>query len=274
MFRWVILKFQLKTPGREDDDEFVEDEIDNGGDSPFHATAARFVDALGGKDNIVDLDNCATRLRMELADPSKVNEPALKRAGAAGVIKPGGKSVQVIYGTRVQFVKDAMEDVIAGRVDTAALSAAPAAAVAVAEPETATATVVTLQQPMTGTVIPLDQVPDKTFASGMMGPGLAIEPSSGRVVAPADATVVTVFPTGHAIGLRLDDGTEVLIHVGLDTVKLKGDGFDTLVKAKDTVTAGQPLLDVDLDKVRAAGYSTVTPVVVMNNKGAVVDFAE
>ncbi len=273
VFRWVILRFQLKTPGREDDDEFVDDEITNGGDSPFHVTGARFITALGGQANIIDLDNCATRLRMELADPALVDEAALKRAGAAGVIKPGGKSVQVIYGTRVQFVKDAMEDIIAGRVDGEALAAAaPTAAVAVAEP--ATATVVTLAPPVSGAVIPLDQVPDKTFASGMMGPGLAIEPSDGHIVAPADAAVVTVFPTGHAIGLRLTDGTEVLIHVGLDTVKLKGDGFTPLVKAGDTVQTGQPLLEVDLETIRAAGYSTLTPVVVMNNKAAVVDFPE
>ncbi|GAA3965167.1 N-acetylglucosamine-specific PTS transporter subunit IIBC [Gordonia caeni] len=273
VFRWVILRFKLKTPGREDDDDFVLDEAANDGDNPFVGTAAKFIDALGGADNITSLDNCATRLRMELADTSVIDEHALKRAGAAGTMKPGGKSVQVIYGTRVQFVKDAMEDLIAGRIS----APVAAAAVAAAETEAPVAvadrpTTVTLRQPVAGTVIPLDEVPDKTFASGMMGPGLAIEPADGLVVAPAPATVVTVFPTGHAIGLRLDDGTELLIHVGLDTVKLKGEGFTPLVEPGDIVDAGQSILEVDLDTIRAAGYSTVTPVVVMNNKEATVTF--
>ncbi len=272
VFRWVILRWNLKTPGREDDDEFIDDELANEGDNPFADTAARFIDALGGKDNIVDLDNCATRLRMELADTSLVDEAALKRAGAAGTMKPGGKSVQVIYGTRVQFVKDAMEDLIAGRISAPVAAAAPAAAATVTAPAPAARAVLTLRQPMAGAVLPLSEVPDRVFGSGMMGPGLAIDPVDDTVVAPADATVVTVFPTGHAIGLRMADGTELLIHVGLDTVKLKGEGFTPLVKPGDTVQAGQPLLQVDLNAISAAGYSTVTPVVVMNDKEAVVEF--
>lgn len=133
------------------------------------------------------------------------------------------------------------------------------------------AKIVTLQRPMQGYAIALTEVPDKTFSSGMMGPGAAIVPTSGQVVAPADATVVTVFPTGHAVGMRLADGTEILIHVGLDTVKMK-EGFAPLVAAGDTVTAGQPLIDVDLTKIEEAGYPTVTPVIVMNDKTATVEF--
>ncbi|MEJ9078699.1 N-acetylglucosamine-specific PTS transporter subunit IIBC [Gordonia malaquae] len=274
VFRWVILKFQLKTPGREDDDE-VEGE-DGDSSAGFVGTAAKFIDALGGKANITELDNCATRLRMEIADTSVIDEPALKRAGAAGTIKPGGNSVQVIYGLNVQFVKDAMEKIMAGQIDAPDAADVPDAVpdatvdsgpVATLE-KTAT---VTLKRPLQGYAIALSEVPDKTFSSGMMGPGAAIVPTSGEVTAPADATVVTVFPTGHAIGLKLTDGTEVLIHVGLDTVKLKGDGFEPLVKAGDTVTEGQALLNVDLAKIEAAGYPTVTPVVVMNDKSAVVE---
>lgn len=256
VFRWVILKFQLKTPGREDDAEFIADEIDNGGDSPFTDTAVKFVAALGGPGNITSLDNCATRLRLELADPAAVDEAALRRAGAAGTIKPGGKSVQVIYGLNAQFVKAAMEDLLSGGGVVTATDSR----------------IVRLRQPIPGAVIPLDAVPDKTFASGLMGPGLAVDPTSGTVIAPADATVVTVFPTGHALGLRLNDGTELLIHVGLDTVKLAGAGFTPLVAAGDRVSAGQPLLEVDLDAIAAAGYSALTPVVVMNHKHAQISF--
>ncbi|MCF8611566.1 glucose PTS transporter subunit IIA [Gordonia sp. HY285] len=276
VFRWVILKFRLKTPGREDDDP---DDVDgdDSGSAGFVGTAVKFIDALGGKSNIAELDNCATRLRMEINDPSIVDEPALKRAGAAGTIKPGGRSVQVIYGLNVQFVKDAMEKVLAGDIEAPAADDVPdvvpdadesSASVAVLEK---TAETVVLHRPIPGYAIALSEVPDATFSSGMMGPGAAVVPTSGEVTAPADATVVTVFPTGHAIGLRLEDGTEVLIHVGLDTVKMKGDGFEPLVAAGDTVSRGQPILNVDLGKIEAAGYSTVTPVVVMNNKSAVVE---
>ncbi|MCF8605681.1 glucose PTS transporter subunit IIA, partial [Gordonia sp. HY442] len=208
-----------------------------------------------------------------------VDEPALKRAGAAGTIRPGGKSVQVIYGLNVQFVKDAMEKVMAGEVDAPDADEVPdvvpdadESSASVATLEKTTKTLV-LHRPIPGYAIALSEVPDKTFSSGMMGPGAAVVPTAGEVTAPADATVVTVFPTGHAIGLRLQDGTEVLVHVGLDTVKMKGEGFEPLVAAGDTVTKGQPILRVDLEKIEAAGYSTVTPVIVMNDKSAVVELS-
>ena len=290
VFRWVILRFQLKTPGREDDEPETDD-ADAGAATGFVGTAGKFIDALGGKENITELDNCATRLRMEVADTSRVDDAALKRAGAAGTMKPGGKSVQVVYGLNVQFVKDAMEKIMSGELTPSAVDKAVEAVdeadAVVAEAEhaddtpasgggtTATAVadrkVVRLARPIQGYAVALSEVPDKTFSGGMMGPGVAIVPTSGEVVAPADATVVTVFPTGHAIGLKLDDGTEVLIHVGLDTVKMKGEGFTPLVKAGDTVTTGQPLLTVDLKAVEAAGHPTVTPIVVMNDKQAVVE---
>ncbi|MBM7369038.1 N-acetylglucosamine-specific PTS transporter subunit IIBC [Gordonia hydrophobica] len=286
VFRWVILKFQLKTPGREDDEPEGDDDGD-GVSAGFIGTASKFIDALGGADNIREVDNCATRLRMELGDTGKVDEAALKKAGAAGTMKPGGHSFQVIYGLNVQFVKDAMDKIMAGEVDSTTVDAAVEAvdeadaAVQAAEEQAGDTVVltkpdtkvVTLRRPIPGYAIALSEVPDETFASGMMGPGMAIVPTSGEVVAPADATVVTVFPTGHAVGLQLADGTQVLIHIGLDTVKMKGDGFEPLVKAKDEVTAGQPLINVDLAKIQAAGYATVTPVVVMNDKTATVEFS-
>ncbi|WP_132994057.1 N-acetylglucosamine-specific PTS transporter subunit IIBC [Gordonia zhaorongruii] len=284
VFRWVILKFQLKTPGREDDAPADEDDDGAGGAASkgFLGIAGKFIDGLGGKDNITELDNCATRLRMEVADTAKVDEPALARAGAAGTIKPGGHSVQVIYGLNVQFVKNAMDRILAGEVDPESVDdAVEAVDDANAEIDSelgATGTTVlaqrrtiTLPRPIPGYAVNLSEVPDTTFSTGMMGPGAAIVPTSGTVTAPADATVVTVFPTGHAVGLRLTDGTELLIHIGLDTVKMKGEGFQALVKAGDTVTAGQPLVNVDLAAVEAAGHPTVSPVVVMNDKSAVLE---
>lgn len=272
-FRFVIKKFKLKTPGREDDDPTADADVVGASLDGYHGTAAKFIDGLGGKDNIMELDNCATRLRMEIADVSKVDEPALKRAGAAGTMKAGGHSVQVVYGLNVQFVKDAMEDIIENRhivpVEQAdPASAAAATATALAAP--AIARTVTLKQPVAGTVIPLSDVPDAMFAEGAMGPGVAIDPTGNTVVAPANATVATLFPTGHAIGLVLEDGTELLIHVGIDTVGLKGDGFTPLVKAGDTVMAGDPLLTFDPAKIRAAGLSPITPVIVLNDEKATV----
>jgi len=274
VFYWIIKRFNLKTPGREDDDEALDAPLDTT-DNGYLGTAGAFITALGGKENIVELDNCATRLRMELGDVSKVDERALKRAGASGTMKPGGHSVQVIYGLNVQFVKDAMEQVMAGAgvpsadASTAAPTAAPAAGaggVAVAARPRA----IVLRQPIAGTIVPLSEVPDPAFAQATLGPGIAVEPTGDTVVAPAAGRVETIFPTGHAVGLVLDDGTEVLIHIGLDTVEMAGDGFEALVEAGQIVDEGTPLVRVDLDKVRAAGHPTVTPIVVLNDPDAVV----
>jgi PTS system N-acetylglucosamine-specific IIC component len=280
VFRFVILRFRLKTPGREDDEPIETATSGGTTDERYRATASRFLDALGGPENITELENCATRLRMEVADVSKVDDAALKRAGAAGTMKPGGKSVQVVYGLNVQFVKDAMEAIMSGE------ATAPSSDTPVAEPEapgtggvagstttaTATATTVRLRQPLEGAVVPLSSVPDPTFAERIMGPGVAIEPTSDTVIAPADGTIGHVFDTGHAVALVLADGTELLIHVGIDTVGMKGDGFTTLVETGQRVTTGTPLLRVDLEKIRAAGHPTITPVVVLNNEQATIEF--
>ena len=268
VFRWIIRRFDLKTPGREDDDALEDEGTDAAPRGDFHATAERFVEALGGRENIVELDNCATRLRMEIADVARVDDAALKRAGAAGTIKPGGHSVQVVYGLNVQFVKDAMEDVLAGRAVSAA--PAPTTGTAVAQ-ATQAPDLVRLRPPVAGRVLALSEVPDEMFADGTMGPGVAIDPTGDVISAPADGRVESVFPTGHAIGLRLDDGTELLIHVGIDTVAMKGDGFETLVTAGQRVTAGEPLVRFDRARIAAAGHSPITPIVVLNNPEARVE---
>jgi PTS system N-acetylglucosamine-specific IIC component len=270
VFRFVIVRFDLKTPGREDDEVVGDADRPADGDDRFRGTAARFLEALGGQENIVELDNCATRLRMVVADVGKVDDAALRRAGAAGTMRPGGKAVQVVYGLNVQFVKDAMEDLIAGRAPVAERrDDAPAPTPVL----TTAPAVVRLRQPIEGRVVPLSTVPDATFAEGIMGPGVAIEPAGDTVVAPADGRVEHVFPTAHAVAMVLADGTELLIHVGIDTVDMAGEGFETLVSAGQEVTAGTPLLRIDLDRVRAAGHPTITPVVVLNNPDARVEIA-
>lgn len=267
VFRFVILKFRLKTPGREDDEE-VSTSTGAVGDAKYAATAQAFLAGLGGRDNITSLDNCATRLRLEVADTAKVDEVALRRAGAAGTMKPGGKSVQVVYGLNVQFVKDAMEDLMAGREPAPVAASAPhTTSVATLAPA-----VVRLRQPIAGRVVPLSEVPDPMFAEQTMGPGVAIDPTGDTVVAPAAGTVTTMFPTGHAVGLTLTDGTELLIHVGIDTVQLKGEGFRPLVAQGAHVKAGEELVAFDPDRIRAAGLSLITPVVVVSDENATIEF--
>ncbi|WP_394214281.1 N-acetylglucosamine-specific PTS transporter subunit IIBC [Brachybacterium vulturis] len=283
VFRAIILRFDLRTPGREQEAPDDEGPAAATGADRHLVTATAFLTALGGRENIVDLENCATRLRLEVSDPSLVDEAALKRAGAAGTVKPGGRAVQVVYGTSVQFVKDAMDALMSGRatppqtagqdaeIATAAGSSDAAAAGDAVATTVRSTHLVRLGQPIEGTQVPLSEVPDPTFAEGVMGPGLAIEPASGQVVAPAAGTVQLVFDTGHAVALVLEDGTELLIHVGLDTVQMKGEGFTPLVSVGQQVVAGTPLLDVDLAAIRAAGHPTVTPVIVLNDRDARIE---
>lgn len=288
VFRFVILKWNLKTPGRgadEDDDE-ASDSTATGADK-YILTADRFIEALGGKGNIDEVENCATRLRLSLNDVSLADEQALKAAGATGVMKPGGNLYQVIYGLNVQFVKDAMDGLMDGSIEPPARAevesnaaaatvggsegstAAPAATAVAEKTEYA---LVRMRQPLQGTIVQLENVPDSTFADRLLGGGVAIDPSGNQVVAPAAGVVSQAFPTGHAVALTLDDGAEVLIHVGLDTVKMNGEGFTVHVKNGDRVTAGQPLVDFDRSAIEAAGYKAITPVVILGHADSRIEF--
>ena len=288
VFRFVILKWNLKTPGRgadEDDDE-ASDPTATGADK-YILTADRFIEALGGKGNIDEVENCATRLRLSLNDVSLADEQALKAAGATGVMKPGGNLYQVIYGLNVQFVKDAMDGLMDGSIEPPARAevesnaaaatvggsegstAAPAATAVAEKTEYA---LVRMRQPLQGTIVQLENVPDSTFADRLLGGGVAIDPSGSQVVAPAAGVVSQAFPTGHAVALTLDDGAEVLIHVGLDTVKMNGEGFTVHVKNGDRVTAGQPLVDFDRSAIEAAGYKAITPVVILGHADSRIEF--
>ncbi|MCT1955322.1 N-acetylglucosamine-specific PTS transporter subunit IIBC [Dermabacter hominis] len=288
VFRFVILKWNLKTPGRgadEDDDE-ESDSTATGADK-YILTADRFIEALGGKGNIDEVENCATRLRLSLNDVSLADEQALKAAGATGVMKPGGNLYQVIYGLNVQFVKDAMDGLMDGSIEPPARAevesnaaaatvggsegstAAPAATAVAEKTEYA---LVRMRQPLQGTIVPLEDVPDSTFADRLLGGGVAIDPSGNQVVAPAAGVVSQAFPTGHAVALTLDDGAEVLIHVGLDTVKMNGEGFTVHVKNGDRVAAGQPLVDFDRSAIEAAGYKAITPVVILGHADSRIEF--
>ena len=255
IFKFLILKFDLKTPGREDED--VETKLYTKAD--YNAAkesgvkgaevSALITAGLGGKANIEDVDCCATRLRCTIKDPEKVQEALLKQSGSRGVILKG-KGIQVIYGPQVAVLKTNLEAFLQ-------TSAADQVSSQVSSGEE-------IKSPMNGTVIPLSEVPDAVFSSEMLGKGFGVEPSEGKAYAPVDGEVTTVFDTKHAIGLMSKHGVELLIHIGMDTVKLNGKGFDVKVKTGDQVKAGDLLAEFDMDLIKGEGYPVTTAVVVTN----------
>ncbi len=255
IFKFLILKFNLKTPGREDED--IETRLYTKAD--YNAAketgvkgaevSALITAGLGGKANIEDVDCCATRLRCTIKDPEKVQEALLKQSGSRGVILKG-KGIQVIYGPQVAVLKTNLEAFLQ-------TSAADQVSSQVSSGEE-------IKSPMNGTVIPLSEVPDAVFSSEMLGKGFGVEPSEGKAYAPVDGEVTTVFDTKHAIGLMSKHGVELLIHIGMDTVKLNGKGFDVKVKTGDQVKAGDLLAEFDMDLIKGEGYPVTTAVVVTN----------
>ncbi|OKB65221.1 PTS N-acetyl glucosamine transporter subunit IIABC [Serratia marcescens] len=276
VFRFTINKFNLMTPGRElavagDETDGYDVNVDsNAGKDENETTtlARRYVGAIGGSDNLTGIDACITRLRLNVKDSALVNDALAKRLGASGVIRLNKQSVQVIVGTRAELIASAMRNVIAA--GPVAAAAAPAAAPAAeakpqAVPNAPKAAFETLVAPVTGEVVALDQVPDEAFASKAVGDGLAIRPTDKIVVAPADGTVVKIFNTNHAFCLETDKGAEIVVHMGIDTVALEGQGFKRLVEEGAEVKAGQPILELDLDYLNANARSMISPVVVSNS---------
>ncbi|RHT80119.1 PTS glucose transporter subunit IIA [Clostridiaceae bacterium AM27-36LB] len=255
IFKFLILKFDLKTPGREDEDTetrlYTKADYNAAKESGVKGAevSALITAGLGGKANIEDVDCCATRLRCTIKDPEKVQEALLKQSGSRGVILKG-KGIQVIYGPQVAVLKTNLEAFLQ-------TSAADQMNSQVSSGEE-------IKSPMNGTVIPLSEVPDAVFSSEMLGKGFGVEPSEGKAYAPVDGEVTTVFDTKHAIGLMSKHGVELLIHIGMDTVKLNGKGFDVKVKTGDQVKAGDLLAEFDMDLIKGEGYPVTTAVVVTN----------
>ncbi|MDF2627237.1 MAG: system N-acetylglucosamine-specific enzyme component [Symbiobacteriaceae bacterium] len=213
--------------------------------------AGALLAALGGAGNVVTLDACMTRLRLVVRDPGAVDDARLRQLGAAAVLRPGAGEVQVVVGARAGE--------LAARVKAVGAGEAPAPP---------PAPLVTLLSPLGGTIVPLDQVPDPVFAGRLAGDGVAILPTSGQILAPATGRVVLVFPGGHALGLATPDGLELLIHIGIDTVALQGQGFHIAVKEGDQVTAGDTLGHFDPATIEAAGKSLISPVLITNPDAA------
>ena len=272
IFRFMISKFNYKTPGRDDAEEvklYTRADVNArsaasgstapAGDDPV---SALIVEGLGGTDNLSDVDCCATRLRCTVKDAALVRQDVLKASGASGVICKGN-GVQVVYGPKVAVIKAKLEDYLETAPKTPAAAAAPAPAAAPAAPAAAAKDTV-LAACLTGTVVPLAEVKDEAFASGALGDGIAIEPAVGELVAPADGEISSTFDTHHAVGMTTVDGAELLMHIGIDTVKLGGKHFTYLVNEGDKVRKGQPLIRFDIEAIKAEGYPVTTPLIVCN----------
>ena len=278
-FTIMIRKMDLKTPGREADNEetklYTRDDFkektgigpDGSKGASGDTVSATILRGLGGKANVSDVDCCATRLRVTVVDSSKVNDGLLKQSGASGVVHKGN-GIQVIYGPQVAVIKsnlvDFMETPAASALDTAAPAPQPAEPAPKPAAPAKTMTAAVLGAHMAGTVVPMAEVKDEAFASCALGEGAAIEPTEGNLYAPADAMVDNLFDTHHAISLVTSSGAEILLHIGIDTVKLEGKYFTPHVQAGQKVKKGDLLISFDMDAIRAAGYLCTTPMIVCN----------
>ena len=291
LFKFLILKFDLKTPGRDDSEEvklYRRSDVDarkNSADSQAAADerSQMILNGLGGRKNVVDVDCCITRLRCTVSKPELVNETILKKTGAAGVIKKG-QGVQVIYGPTVPNIKADLVAYMPSAPDveyheeestegstaegreaknsTADMAGKADGSTAAKENKKAAAgKTLPLYSPFTGKVESIEHAPDVTFAQKMIGDGFMVMPTSGEVLAPCDLDVAFVFPTGHAMGLKTADGIEFMLHIGVDTVKLEGKGFEPQVKDGAHVKRGGCLLKFDLEYVKNNAVSSACMVI-------------
>lgn len=269
VFRFLIVKLKYKTPGREDKQS-----------QAVTASATELpyavLEAMGGKANIKHLDACITRLRVEVNDKSKVDVPGLKDLGASGVLEVGN-NMQAIFGPKSDQIKHEMQQIMNGQVveNPTTMEDDKDETVVVAEDKSTTSELSHIvHAPLTGEVTPLSEVPDQVFSEKMMGDGIAIKPSQGEVRAPFNSKVQMIFPTKHAIGLVSDSGLELLIHIGLDTVKLNGEGFTLHVEEGQEVKQGDLLINFDLDYIRNHAKSDITPIIVTQGNITNLDFKQ
>ena len=273
IFKFMIKKFDFKTPGREDDDVETKlytkadvnarKEAQNDGVASEDAMSEAITKGLGGKKNISDVDCCATRLRCTVHDAARVSDGILKATGASGVVHKGN-GVQVIYGPNVTVIKSNLEDYLEKAPNTyAEAENTPTPKEAEPTQETKEQKVVdtiTVCSPISGLAADLSTAPDEAFAEKMMGDGAVVTPEDPYVRAPEDGEVAFVFDTKHAIGFVTDSGVSLLIHVGIDTVKLNGEGFEALVESGQTVKKGDPMLKLDLEYLKTHAPSVTSPV--------------
>jgi glucose-specific phosphotransferase system IIA component len=240
-FYFTIGWLDLKTPGREEESADMEDAA-----ASFdpQGKASHVLEALGGAENIRHLDACITRLRLSVNEPTRVDFNRLKALGATGSVNAGGGNIQVIFGTQSDMLKEEIKKIM------------------ISGPKVNETHILL---PINGTIMDISQVPDEMFSQKMMGDGIAIDPTEGVVYAPCDGVIGTIFKTNHAVAIAGDNGAEILIHVGIDTVKMNGEGFKGLVKAGDRIKTGDKLIEFDLKLVKEKAKSHITPVVITNS---------
>jgi PTS system D-glucosamine-specific IIC component len=280
IFRFLIQKYDFKTPGREDDDAetklYTKADVNArkagaqaaGGVSPEDEVSRAITRGLGGKRNISDVDCCATRLRCTVYDAALINDAVLKATGASGVVHKGN-GVQVIYGPHVTVIKSNLEYYLEKAPDeepenvpaeNTQAGAADLQKTGTAQSEKKVARTIVISSPIQGVAADLSTAPDEAFAQRMMGDGAVVTPVDPFVRAPEDGEICFVFDTKHAIGFLTDSGISLLIHVGIDTVKLEGAGFETLVETGQKVKKGEPMLKLDLDYLKEHAPSLTSPV--------------
>lgn len=276
VFYFMITKFNYKTPGREADDEETKlytrkdmearknGENGKGGDG-FDRVSALILKGLGGKSNLSDVDCCATRLRITVVNPDLVQDNLLKESGASGVIHKGN-GVQIIYGPQVSVVKSNFEDFLdtAASNDVDALLGDTQAPVQEKKASKSQSKPTELYSHLNGTIVPLENVEDEAFSSKVLGEGVAIEPKDNKLYAPCDGKVDMVFDTKHAINLVSNDGCEILLHIGIDTVKLDGKFFEAHVTDGQEIHKGDLLISFDINGIKEAGFKLTTPMIVCN----------
>ena len=279
VFSFMIKKFDYKTPGRDDNEEVKlytrkdvnarKAQTEGAGEAQEDEVSVQICRGLGGKKNISDVDCCATRLRCTVYKAELVNDAMLKATGASGVVHKGN-GVQVIYGPKVTVIKSNLEDYLETAPDeeyTAALEeekdsedARTETAVEKEAEERKPVRSIIIASPVTGRAADLSEAPDEGFAGRMMGDGAVVEPAEEIIKAPADGEICFVFPTKHAIGFQTEDGIDMLLHIGIDTVNLNGEGFE-IIKEEGKVKKGEPLMKIDLEYLRSHAPSLVSPVI-------------
>ena len=288
LFSFLIKKFNLKTPGREDDANaevklYTKADVNakkgkassKGANASDDELSIGIVHGLGGKSNIESVDNCITRLRCVVVDSKKVKDDVLKATGAAGVIK-SGSGVQVIYGPKVSIIKSNLEEYLENSTVEDAYVDGMATKVE-EEPKKILDLDSSLEvlAPVNGTIHDLSKVNDEVFSQKLMGEGFAAQTEDGDIYSPVSGEVGMIFPTKHAIIVATDDGLEVLIHMGIDTVKLEGEGFELFCSVGDKVKAGDKLAHMDLEFIKSKGYETITPVIFTNlEAGKTIEVSE
>ena len=282
VFSFLIKKMDLKTPGREPDSEEpklyrrADVEAAKSSKNSEYGESPLIVAGLGGKKNISDVDCCITRLRITVFDASKVVDATLKSSGASGVIKKGN-GIQVVYGPKVavikskleEYLKDPISDIEDNSLNNNSVNSTNSSNSINDKPKENSNSdgvlVETIYSPIKGKIVKLENVLDEAFSSGAVGKGIAIEPSEdGKVFAPFDGVIETAFPTKHAIGLTSDKGAEILIHIGMDTVKLDGKYFTSHIEEGQKIKKGDLLMEFDTEKIKEAKYSVITPIVITN----------